>query len=104
MGMLDYEFIWFKVSGADRVAARSQSLEDALPLMRSLVKEAPDRCVWGIDWPHVNLATKRDDGELARLLLRVTDDASVLQKILIRNPEKLYGFSSQPTTGASSSR
>lgn len=100
MAMLKHEFLWFKLSGADRVTAGNGVLDDALPLMRALVREAPDRCVWGIDWPHVNLATRSDDGELACLLRKVTDDETTLEKILIRNPEKLYGFSSPRTQQA----
>jgi 2-pyrone-4,6-dicarboxylate lactonase len=103
LGLLKHDFIWLKLSGADRVASRSGELQDALPLMRSIVQEASDRCVWGLDWPHVNLSKRSDDGELARLLLKVTDDESTLRKILIRNPEKLYGFSSQSTAGAHAS-
>jgi len=66
--------------------------------MRAIAQEAPDRCVWGLDWPHVNLAARSDDSELAKLLLRALDDESTLGKILIRNPEKLYGFCSQTST------
>lgn len=99
LGMLRYDFVWFKISGADRIAHRSGNLEDALPLMRALVREAPDRCVWGIDWPHVNLPKRSDDVQLARLLLQVTDDETALRKILIHNPEKLYDFASQASTG-----
>jgi 2-pyrone-4,6-dicarboxylate lactonase len=96
--LLKHEFVWLKLSGADRASSRSGELQDALPWMRSLAREAADRCIWGLDWPHVNLAKRSDDGKLAGLLLRLTDDESTLQKILIRNPEKLYGFSSQPMT------
>jgi len=95
--LLEQERIWVKVSGADRVAAECESLESAVPILKSVIRQAPQRCVWGLDWPHVNLARKRSEVELIRLLDSVVPDEATLRSILIDNPARLYGF---PAAGA----
>jgi predicted TIM-barrel fold metal-dependent hydrolase len=92
--LIERDHIWFKISGADRVAERTGDIRSAIPLMRALIQKAPERCVWGLDWPHVNLAKKVDDSELVQLLIEVCGDGAVLEKILVHNPERLYGFAS----------
>jgi len=90
--LLERERIWVKISGADRVAAKCQSLEGAVPILKSVIRQAPHKCVWGLDWPHVNLARKRSEVELIRLLDSVVPDVATLRSILIDNPARLYGF------------
>ena len=90
--LLERERIWVKISGADRVAAKCQSLEGAVPILKSVIRQAPHKCVWGLDWPHVNLARKRSEVELIRLLDSVVPDVATLRSILIDNPAPLYGF------------
>jgi 2-pyrone-4,6-dicarboxylate lactonase len=100
MKLLDREQIWVKISGADRVAAQCESLESAAPILKAVIRQAPQKCVWGLDWPHVNLARKRRENELIRLLASVVPDEATLRTILIDNPAQLYGF---PAAGARSS-
>jgi 2-pyrone-4,6-dicarboxylate lactonase len=95
--LLEREQIWVKISGADRVAAECESLESAAPILQSVIRQAPRKCVWGLDWPHVNLARKRSEVELMRLLGSVVPDYEILRSILIDNPARLYGF---PAAGA----
>jgi predicted TIM-barrel fold metal-dependent hydrolase len=93
LNLIKRDHIWIKLSGADRVAARVENIRSSAPLMRALIEQASARCVWGLDWPHVNLAKQVDDSELAHLLIEVCSDEVLLQKILVHNPERLYGFS-----------
>jgi 2-pyrone-4,6-dicarboxylate lactonase len=65
-----------------------------------VIRHAPQKCVWGLDWPHVNLARKRSETDLIRLLESVVSDEATLRSILIDNPARLYGF---PTAGANHS-
>jgi len=95
--LLERERVWVKISGADRVAAECASLESAVPILKSVIRQAPQRCVWGLDWPHVNLARKRTEVELIHLLDSVVPDEVTLRSILIDNPARLYGF---PAAGA----
>jgi predicted TIM-barrel fold metal-dependent hydrolase len=98
---------WAKVSGADRVTRESGNLRDAQPFMRALVQAAPQRLVWGSDWPNIGFHAReqvRDDhvlphreldvGELLDLLAEAVPDPQLRRAILVGNPEALYGFSS----------
>jgi predicted TIM-barrel fold metal-dependent hydrolase len=90
--LLERDPIWVKISGADRIAAECESLASAAPILQAVIRQAPQKCVWGLDWPHVNLARKRSSGELIRLLESVVPDEATLRSILIDNPGRLYGF------------
>ena len=85
---------WCKLSGADRNTMAGAPYDDARPFMRALVDAAPDRVVWGTDWPHVghSPATRPDVAALAALLRSVVPEPALLQKILVANPAALYGF------------
>jgi predicted TIM-barrel fold metal-dependent hydrolase len=82
--------VWIKVSGADRVTDGSP--EDALPQIRRLVQAAPDRALWGSDWPHVNIRyTPPDDAALLALVRRACGDDTAAKAVLTHNPARLYG-------------
>ena len=62
-------------------------------MARAYVKAAPERMVWGSDWPHPSeRETKPDDGLLFDLLADWAPDEATRQRILVQNPEALYGF------------
>ncbi len=83
---------WVKVSGADRVSSAGPPFHDAVPFMRALLAAAPDRVVWGTDFPHSNPRhAVADDADLVDLLPLVGDDHA-LRKLMVDNPARLYGF------------
>lgn len=90
--LLENPVFWVKLSGADRLAQQSEDLRPALRAMTAVLDVAPDRCVWGLDWPHVNLSRKRSDLSLSQLLVEATQDKRILRKVLKENPARLYGF------------
>ncbi len=90
--VLEDDSFWVKISGADRLALNCHDLKTAVNPMRRILEAAPGRCVWGLDWPHVNLARKRSDLELADLLCELAGDDKTLERVLVHNPAKLYGF------------
>ena len=58
------------------------------------MKAAPERLVWGSDWPHPSERTdKPDDALLFDLLAQWAPDEAVRNRILVDNPARLYGFS-----------
>ena len=59
---------------------------------RAFVALAPERLVWGSDWPHVTEAHKPDDAALLDLLADWAGDGRVRNRILADNPATLYGF------------
>ncbi|AOB33468.1 hypothetical protein AKI39_06460 [Bordetella sp. H567] len=81
--------VWIKVSGADRVTAGQP--DRAIALMRALIAAAPDRVLWGSDWPHVNIQyATPDDGGLLDLARQACGDAATLRALLTTNPARLY--------------
>ncbi|MFF7475956.1 amidohydrolase family protein [Streptomyces sp. NPDC008092] len=91
--LLDTGAVWVKVSGVDRVSAQGPPYADAVELAASLVAYAPERVVWGTDYPHVNITgTAPDDGLLADLLEHIAPDPAHLQRLLVDNPAELFDF------------
>ena len=91
--LLDQGRAWLKLSGAymdTRVGAPGYS--DVGAVARALVKAAPERMVWGSDWPHTTAETTPDDALLFDLLADWAPDEATRHRILVRNPEHLYGF------------
>jgi len=82
---------WVKVSGAERISAAGPPFRDAIPFARRLIEAAPDRTLWGTDWPHPNVRWEPDEADLVDLLPEF-GDAAALQRLLVDNPARLYGF------------
>jgi len=83
---------WVKLSGAFRLSDRPD-YADVVPFARTLIELAPDRCVWGSDWPHVAFKGRMPNvGELLDLLADWAPDPDVRNRILVDNPGRLYGF------------
>ena len=84
---------WVKISGADRITKRTAPpFDDVAPFARALVAAAPERVLWGTDWPHTNMAAIPDDGDLADLLATFVPDEAMRRRILVDNPQRLYEF------------
>ena len=60
---------------------------------RAGVEAAPERVVWGTDWPHV-MVTKPmpNDADLCDLFFQWVPDPAARRRILVDNPAELYGF------------
>lgn len=85
---------WVKLSGAYRVTTQSQTpYSDVLPMAQALVNKAPERMVWGSDWPHpfVHLPMP-NDGALLNMLADWVPDPALREQILVHNPARLYDF------------
>ena len=81
-----------KVSGSERISRKAPPWEDAIPFARKLVAEFGDRCFWGSDWPHPNLAAVPDDGMLVDLLAEIAPSEAQRRALLADNPKRFYGF------------
>ncbi len=66
--------------------------DDVVPYARALIAAAPDRVLWGTDWPHPNVRAMPDDGDLLDLLADFAPDPMLRDQILVANPERLYEF------------
>ncbi len=84
---------WMKISGAERGSLAGPPFTDMTAIARSFVEAAPDRTLWGTDWPHPVLSGPMpDDGQLVDLLEEFVPDAATRHKVLVDNPARLYGF------------
>jgi 2-pyrone-4,6-dicarboxylate lactonase len=95
MSAMDRPNFYMKVSGIDRIDAQAMPHERyaaGISLARLLVERFPERCVWGTDWPHPNHTHIPDDGVLIDALWSIVPTKTLLEQILVLNPERLYGF------------
>ena len=84
---------WVKLTAPYRTSRMTFPYADMACFARALVDVAPDRLVWGTDWPHATLeAAMPNDGDLCSLLGEWVPDAAVRNRILADNPARLYGF------------
>lgn len=92
--LLDSGRVWVKLSGPMRCSRQDFPYADVAPLAQALVRHAPERLVWGSDWPHVNMNDRRmpNDGDLVDLIAEWIPDAATRNRILVDNPQRLYGF------------
>jgi predicted TIM-barrel fold metal-dependent hydrolase len=95
-GLIDRGRTWVKLSGAYSNSRVGAPYPDATRIAQAFVRSAPERLVWGSDWPHpgvVAIADKPDDALLFDLLAVWVPDEAMRNRILVENPETLYGFS-----------
>ena len=91
--LLRDERAWVKISGAERLTADGPpGYVDVVPFARALIAVAPERILWGTDWPHPNVRQMPDDGDLLDLLAAFAPDESTRNGILVDNPMRLYDF------------
>jgi predicted TIM-barrel fold metal-dependent hydrolase len=92
--LLDAGRTWVKLSGAYMGSAEgAPAYGDRAPLGHALLAAAPERLVWGSDWPHTTEpAGSVDDADLVDLLRDWCDDDRLMDAILVDNPAVLYGF------------
>ena len=88
--LMKNELAWVKVSGAERVSTAGKPFHDAVPFAAALIEAAPDRVLWGTDFPHPNVTQMPNDGELVDLFPLFCGDAAVRLKVLVDNPSRLY--------------
>jgi predicted TIM-barrel fold metal-dependent hydrolase len=86
------EKCWVKVCGCERVSSSGPPFHDAVPFARKIVETAPDRVVWGTDWPHPNVKVMPNDGDLVDLVSLIAPDAKAQNLLLVDNPARLYEF------------
>jgi 2-pyrone-4,6-dicarboxylate lactonase len=84
-----------KLTGVYRMAT-APSFADAAPMARALIEAAPDRLIWGSDYPHLSFADTVGSVQLFNLLGDWADDTA-RRRILVDNPAALFGFAA---TGA----
>jgi predicted TIM-barrel fold metal-dependent hydrolase len=93
--LLDRGGTWVKLSGAYRIDPGRARWTGAAPFSRVLIQAAPERLVWGTDWPHPSLFEgdlMPDEGDQLDALMNWAEDEATLRRILVDNPAELYDF------------
>jgi predicted TIM-barrel fold metal-dependent hydrolase len=93
--LLDKGRTWIKLSGAySNSKIGPPDYPEATRTAQAFVKAAPERLVWGSDWPHPSEqnGTLPDDALLFDLLAVWAPEETTRKRILVDNPENLYGF------------
>jgi len=83
--------MWVKLTGTYRMATLP-TMADAAPMARALIEAAPNRLIWGSDYPHLSFADKVGSVQLFNLLADWAPDEATRRQILADNPAALYGF------------
>jgi len=84
--------LYVKLSGLYRTSSAPYEATD--PFVAALVETAPERCLWGSDFPYIMLADAQmpNAGKLLDAFHRVVTRAQDRQTILVDAPTTLYGF------------
>jgi len=92
--LLDGGHTWIKLSGAylDTAVGPAGHYADATTVARHWVNAAPERMVWGSDWPHPTEQHKPDDAQLLDLMQEWVDDDATRRRIFVDNSAALYDF------------
>jgi D-galactarolactone isomerase len=93
-GLLDSSRAWVKLSGAYLNSKAGPPYPEATRIAQDFVRAAPERLVWGSDWPHPTSPgpNKPNDAQLFDLLTVWAPNEPTRTRILVENPETLYGF------------
>jgi 2-pyrone-4,6-dicarboxylate lactonase len=85
---------WMKISGANRVSASDlPPYDDVKPMASALIEAAPERIMWGTDWPHPNkYVVNPNDGDLVDAFGDWVADETMRRKIMVDTPAKFYRF------------
>ena len=85
---------WVKLSAPNRLGVGDlPPWPDVVPMAHALIEANPDRMLWGTDWPHPNkFVTQPNDADLLEQLELWAPDEAMRERILVTNPEHLYGF------------
>jgi predicted TIM-barrel fold metal-dependent hydrolase len=101
LDLMKLKHVWGKISGADKIcntrveAYFGLPFVEVIPYARTVIAAAPERVIWGTDWPHSNTFAPGytpNDGDLIDLLAEFAPDERTRRKILVDNPAVLYGF------------
>jgi len=93
--LMHQENFWCKLCCANRQSSTGAPWDDTIPFAEALIAVAPDRLLWGTDWPHGSTFSPGqtpNDGDLVDLMARLAPDETLRRKIFVDNPARLFGW------------
>ena len=91
MRLLDSGRAWIKTCSY-RVSTAGAPYADAEANVKAIVARAPERCVWGTDWPHPQMNPLPEPGQQLDFFMDWVPNQALQQRILVDNAARLYGF------------
>ena len=84
---------WVMLSLTEKTSKAGPPWDDVVPIARAYIEAAPDRIIWGSDWPHpVSVKQPPNEADLLEFVYRCAPDATERRKILVDNPAVLFGY------------
>ncbi|MEE2997836.1 MAG: amidohydrolase family protein [Pseudomonadota bacterium] len=83
------------MSCIDRCSSLGPPYMDAPEFAEALVTSAPNRILWGTDWPHsqrYNIGDQHDTGELVAIIPHLLPNEDDRHQVLVQNPLRLFDF------------
>lgn len=94
--LIDAGNCWLKFAGVyESSRSGPPDYEDVAAVARDLAAHAPERIVWGTNWPHNLARTTQDypnDADLTDTVLGWVPDEKARRLALVDNPERLFGL------------
>ncbi|WP_430474882.1 amidohydrolase family protein [Thalassospira lucentensis] len=91
--LVDTGRVWVKLSAPYEVSRiGAPRYDDVSALASALVDHAPERMMWGSNWPYLMTTPRPNDRNLLELLQDWAPDTAIAQRILCDNPQEFYGF------------
>lgn len=85
--------VWVMISLTEKVSRAGPPWADVVPVVRRLMEAAPDRVVWGSDWPHpVSTKQPPNEGALVDFVWQALGSDAERQAVFVENPARFFGF------------
>lgn len=97
--LIDTGRVWVKLSAPYEVSRiGAPEYDDVSALASALVEHAPERMMWGSNWPYLMTTPRPNDRNMLELLQNWASDDTIRQRILCDNPQEFYGFGDATAT------
>jgi predicted TIM-barrel fold metal-dependent hydrolase len=102
--LLRQRHVWMKLSAPYRVSDNALQTQPDKEWLAAILEAAPERCVWGSDWPFTPAHDQHQGGDriapyrplayetLVDDFLSAVAEPALAERILVDNPGRLYGF------------
>jgi predicted TIM-barrel fold metal-dependent hydrolase len=85
--------VWVMISLTEKVSRAGPPWADVVPVVSRLMDAAPDRIVWGSDWPHpVSTKQPPNEGALVDFVWGALRSDAERQAVFVENPARFFGF------------